>query len=204
MHTEAAIYQRLGDCPHVPKFVAWDPESFCLTMEHLERGSLSLFLLLEDQASAGAEVRQRWTRQAAAAVAALHAVDVVHCDVAPRNFLLDAALNLRISDFAGSSVAGSAPTVAAGSRFQPPGWDWVRPPTPADDIFALGSVMYTIMAGHEPYADMDEDDVEKEFAEGRFPPVSDFICGDAIQGCWDLRFETAQAVVDCLTILYTK
>lgn len=150
-----------------------------------------------------AEVRQRWTLQAAAALRALHAADIIHCDVMPRNFLLNATLDLHIADFAGSSVAGSIPTIAAGPRFLPPGWSWQRPAERTDDIFALGSVIYFIMVGEEPYADLLEEEVEKLFREAVFPDVSHLACGAVIRGCWGGTLETAEQVVDSLTALYS-
>ncbi|OAR05361.1 hypothetical protein LLEC1_07127 [Akanthomyces lecanii] len=201
MRTEAEIYRRIGECPHVPKLIDWDPETCCLTLENLEKGNLAVFL--KSTASIACDMQRQWTLQAASAVSALHAADVIHCDVTPRNFLLNGSLDLHIADFAGSSAAGSTRTIAAGTRFQPPGWDWHRPANVADDIFALGSVMYFIMVGEEPYPEMPEADVERLFEEGKFPQVSHLVCGAAIQGCWDGSLETAQEVVNSLTDLYT-
>ena len=200
MRTEAEIYQRIGECPYVPKLIDWDPETCCLTLENLEKGNLAVFL--NSSASISPDIQRQWTLQAASAVSALHTADVIHCDVTPRNFLLNGSLNLHIADFAGSSAAGSTKTIAAGVRFQPPGWGWHRPAKAADDIFALGSVMYFIMVREEPYSELLEADVEKLFQAGTFPKVSHLICGAVIQGCWDGSFETAQEVVDSLTALY--
>ncbi len=203
---EAEIYQRIQGCPHVPKLIDWDYESCCLTLENFENGNLATHI--KSSAPISSELQQRWTLQAASAVRALHAADVIHCDVTPRNLLLNGSLDLHIADFAGSSVAGSVRTIAAGARFQPPGWSWDRPAQPADDIFALGSVMYFIMVAEEPYSaelypELMEEDVEKLFEEGNFPPVAHTVCGVTIQGCWDGSLATAQQVVDSLTATYT-
>lgn len=105
MRIEAEVYQRIGDCPYIPGLINWDPETCCLTLEYLEKGDLAMYaketVLIPD------EIRQRWTLQAAAALRALHAAEIIHCDVTPRNFILNATLDLHIADFAGSSVAGS-------------------------------------------------------------------------------------------------
>ncbi|KKA16437.1 Serine/threonine protein kinase [Rasamsonia emersonii CBS 393.64] len=63
------------------------------------------------------ELRLRWAKQAAEGLQILHSVDVVHCDVSPRNFLLDSGLNLKISDFAGASLSGSEPSAYSATRF---------------------------------------------------------------------------------------
>ncbi|TQV94687.1 Protein kinase-like domain [Cordyceps javanica] len=201
MRTEAEVYQRIGQCPYLPRLIDWDPDSCCLTLEYLEKGDLATYYL-QDASCAPTELRERWTLQAASALSVLHAADVIHCDVAPRNFLLDKSLGLHIADFAGSSIAGSEPTIAAGARYQPPGWIWHRPPKVADDIFALGSVMYFIMVGEEPYSGLPEEDVERLIQEANYPEVSHLVCGAIIRGCWDGSLETAGQVVDCLATLY--
>ncbi|KFH40493.1 cAMP-dependent protein kinase type-like protein [Hapsidospora chrysogenum ATCC 11550] len=167
MRIEAGIYQLIGDCPYIPRMIDWEPESCSLTLEYLEGGDLAKYM--RETAQIPGEIRQRWTLQAAAALSALHAANIIHCDFAPRNFILGANLDLHIADFAGSSVAGSTPTIAAGPRYLPPGWSWTRPVQQTDDVFALGSVMYFIMVGEEPYADLSEEDVEKKFAKAVFP-----------------------------------
>lgn len=40
----------------------------------------------------------------------------MHCDVEPRNFLLDAELSLRIADFSGSSLEGFASISMPGDK----------------------------------------------------------------------------------------
>lgn len=201
MRTEAEIYRKMGDCPYIPRLIGWDPESCCLTLEYLEKGDLATYM--KETAWIPAETRRRWALQAAASLLALHKADVIHCDIAPRNFLLNATLDLHIADFAGSSVAGSTPTIAAGPRFQPPGWSWHLPAEKSDDIFALGSVIYFIMVGEEPYPKLLEEEVRELFRDAVFPDVSHLICGAAIRGCWDGTLTTAEHVVNSLTALYT-
>jgi serine/threonine protein kinase len=199
MMIEAEIYRRIGACQYIPRLIHWDPESCCLTLEYLDKGDLATYMRENPQIPA--DIRQRWILQAAAAVKALHAVDVIHCDLTPRNFLLNSALDLHIADFAGSSVAGSAPTIVAGPRFQPPGWSWGRPVQKTDDIFALGSVMYFIMTGEEPFDDRPEEDVEKLFRDAVFPDVSQLASGAVILGCWNGTLVTAEDVIDDLHTL---
>ncbi|KGQ03805.1 hypothetical protein BB8028_0005g02690 [Beauveria bassiana] len=175
MRTEAEIYKRIGECPFVPKLIDWDPESCNLTLEYLENGNLYVFL--KSSASTCSEMQRRWILQAGSAVSALHTADVIHCDVTPRNLLLNGSLDLHIADFASSSIGGPKSTIAAVARFQPPGWSWHPPAKAADDVFALGSVMYFIMTGEEPYPGLPEENVEKLLQEKKFPQVSHLVCG---------------------------
>ncbi|KAL2756567.1 hypothetical protein ACRALDRAFT_208498 [Sodiomyces alcalophilus JCM 7366] len=101
-------------------------------------------MLIIERVKETAEIPAEMRRPASA----LLAVDVIHCHVAPRNFILNATLDLHIADFAGSSVARSSPTVGPGPRYEPPNWSWHRPGNKSDDIFALGSVMYFIMRNY--------------------------------------------------------
>lgn len=57
----------------------------------------------------------KWAQQAAKELQLLHASDILHCDVGPHNFLLDASLDSKIADFSGSSLNGSCPSVCHGA-----------------------------------------------------------------------------------------
>jgi len=201
MRVEAAAYHRIGHNQYLPKMIDWDPTTCCLTLEYLAEGDLETYMRANSSAIT-TNIRQQWTIDAAKALAVLHEADVIHCDVVPRNFLLDAALSLHIADFAGSSIAGSTHEVAPGPRYQRPGWSWERKADQADDLFALGSVIYFIMVGVAPYSDVDEDEVERLFGEARFPDVSQLCCGDTIQGCWDGNWSNTGEVFDSLVAAY--
>ncbi|OAA35076.1 Protein kinase-like domain protein [Metarhizium rileyi] len=203
---EAEVYKRLKHSPYIPRFIDWEPGSCCLTLEHLENGSLEAYARKHVEVTADdrvlnhvpMEVRTRWAVQAAKAIADVHAVQVVHCDVTPRNFLLSAELDLRVSDFAGCSISGSSPLIAPGARYQPPGWNWKLKALEEHDLFALGSVLYFIMVGIELYADLEEDEAEDLFRGGEFPPVDHLPCAGVIQGCWNMTYSSAHQVVHAL------
>lgn len=146
--------------------------------------------------------KDEWMSQAAEALAVVHAADVIHCDVTPRNFMLDRCLQLHIADFAGSSVSGSLPTRTTSPRFQPPGWSWTRKPEIVDDIFALGSIMYFIQNGYEPYHDISEDEVEELFNMADFPDVSTLRHGSIIQRCWTGDWDNAQHIASALNSVF--
>ncbi|OAA44155.1 Protein kinase-like domain protein [Metarhizium rileyi] len=117
---EFEVYRRIGSSSRVPALIDWDADSHCLILEYLENGDLVSYLR-QHASRVTAKQRQDWTVQAAEALAVIHQADVIHCDVTPRNFILNGTLELHIADFAGSSVAGSLPTVTTSPRFQPPG-----------------------------------------------------------------------------------
>ncbi|EGX93280.1 Protein kinase-like domain [Cordyceps militaris CM01] len=202
---EAEVYQRLrsgdrDDMRTVPKFLGWDAQSCTLTLEYQPNGDLATYVRDNDAASGlDLETRGKWATQAARALASLHDEQVIHADVAPRNFLLNKSLDLCICDFAGSIFPGSSiETGAPGPRYQAGRWGRGYVPTKADDLFALGSVLYFIMTGNEPYADLTDVEVGRRFQAAEFPETGSVQCGSVIDDCWHGRLTTAQAVVQAL------
>ena len=127
-------------------------------MEYLANGNLKEYLHAH-HAEISTEQRLRWARQAAEGLSLLHEEGILHCDVSPRNFLLDAKLELKIADFGGSSVDGKRPNAFAGGRYVPPNFDWREPPTVRDDLFAVGSTIYHVMTGQKPFPELASEDV---------------------------------------------
>ncbi|KAM3510799.1 hypothetical protein MY11210_005580 [Beauveria gryllotalpidicola] len=180
MEIEAEAYKRIGD-----------------NHQFLTNGDLQSYIERYSQ-TIPTELKHAWTRHAVEAVAVVHSASIIHCDVTPRNFLLNEALELHLSDFAGSSVSGSPPSITTSPRFQRPGWTLESPPIYADDLFALGSVLYYIQTGHEPYYDLTEDEVQDRFNAMAFPDVSTLNYGGIIHKCWTGDWSNAQKIIDAL------
>jgi len=121
----------------------------------------------------------------------LHDADILHCDINPKNFLLDAQLQLKIADFGGSSLAGSKPSACSGPRFILPD-RWRDPPTVQDDLFALGTTIYFIMTSKFPFPGFSEDEIEENYRNGKFPDVSGIVCGEFIKRCWTSQIASAR------------
>ena len=92
---EAAIYQLIGPSPFVPGFVSWDEMSYALTIEGQANKDLKAYVR-DNGSHISATIHRKWALEAARALGAVHAAGVTHRDVAPRNFVLDEQLNLRI------------------------------------------------------------------------------------------------------------
>lgn len=146
------------------------------------------------------ELRLRWAKQAAEGLQVLHSIDVVHCDVSPRNFLLDSNLNLEICDFAGASLSGSEPSAYAATRFRHPECNWDVLPRFEDDIFSFGSLIYFIMTNSYTYEEIFSDEVEKLYACRQFPDVTHLPCGRIIEQCWHQQVNAAQ-VYNALSLI---
>ncbi|KAL3428433.1 hypothetical protein PVAG01_01942 [Phlyctema vagabunda] len=197
---ESDIYERLGPHPRLLQIINWDPEDCVLTMEYLPNGSLKDFLLAQND-KISIKQRLHWPREAAEGLQLLHDADVIHCDVEPRNFLIDANLSLKIGDFGGSSLRGSQPSACAPTRFLPPDFDWRRQPTIEDDLFGLGSTIYFIMTGQYPFAELGSDEVEANFRARRFPSVEGILCGDIFKQCWSSEIASAQVAYNLIQVV---
>src|SRR6266545_1290361 len=126
----------------------------CLIMEYLP--SKSLAMVLGDHGLLDPREVARIGAQCAAALAVAHAAGIVHRDVKPGNILLGDDGSVKITDFGISRatddvtvtktgmIAGTpaylAPEVAIG-----------KDPTPASDIFSLGSTLYAAVEGEPPF-----------------------------------------------------
>lgn len=197
MTTEAQIYKRLGIHPRLVQLRQWDPINCVLTLEYMPNGTLKDYIENKGM-NIGMSLRQRyiWVVQAAESIELLHSNDIVQGDVGPRNFLLDTNLDLKICDFGGSSIDGSKATVAPGVRYRLPSQ---QPATIKEDLFALGSTIYFIATGREPYHELcDEEEVERLYQAGTFPTLHDVPFAEAITLCWTQQAETAQMVLQAI------
>jgi serine/threonine protein kinase len=131
---EASIYRRIGPHERLAQLLGHSRDG--LVLEHIENDDLKTYLQTHDSISLG--LKLKWAYQAAEAVDLLHRNGVIHCDIKPRNFLLDATLDIKVIDFSGSSLDGSKPASGEGTRFYLPR-HWRDQPTVTTDLFALGS-----------------------------------------------------------------
>ncbi len=152
---EARLAARLNH-PHVVAVydLVDDGDDHWLVMEYVEGVTLAA-LISRDGALAPDEAAVL-VRQAADALAAAHAVGIVHRDVKPSNMLVTPGGDVKLSDFgiaraeADASltqtglVTGSpaylAPEVASGATA-----------TEASDVWSLGASLFHALAGHPPY-----------------------------------------------------
>jgi serine/threonine-protein kinase len=128
-----------------------------LVMEYLEGETVAQIaargrLELAEIAAIGA--------QAAAALAALHAAGAIHCDVKPDNLFVlagarwGAGPRIKLIDFGVSRFvdepAADDPAIAGTPVYMAPE-QWRGRPEPASDVYALGCVLYELIAGEPPF-----------------------------------------------------
>ena len=193
MAIEAQIYKRLGAHPRLLQLKHWDPVDYSLTLEYMPNGSLKEYVQKHGQEISPSQ-RQQWVIEVAEAIDLLHSHNVIQSDVGPHNFLLDIDLRLKICDFGGSSLDGSKAVVAPGVRYRMPGSDGT---TVKEDLFALGSTIYFIATGHEPYEELiDEEHVEKLYEDGVFPRLSGIPFAEIIALCWRQEAKSAKIIIE--------
>ncbi|WP_211217923.1 protein kinase domain-containing protein [Microbacterium luticocti] len=159
---ELAITVRLGRAhPHIVTVLdttttaAGEP---CLIMDFHDLGSLHDRLVAQGPLSAS-EVVEAGTA-VADALAFAHAAGVLHRDVKPQNILV-LPTSYVLSDF-GIARGMDADRTASLERFSyrhasPQVLDGLAP-TAADDVWSLGSTLFTLLEGRAPFAADDPDD----------------------------------------------
>ncbi|KAK3683363.1 hypothetical protein B0T22DRAFT_519171 [Podospora appendiculata] len=142
-----------------------------------EHGCLRLYF--REGGTATMEERVRWARDLAGVMQYLHEHNVHQVDVGGRNILLDAARNIRLCDFAGSSIDDVPPTVVAQDGFRHPDDDEALRGTLRAEIYALGSAVDLMRAGV-------------------YPDVADVALGRVIAASWRGEYTSAREVADSI------
>jgi hypothetical protein len=72
------------------------------------------------------------------------------------------------------------------------------------DLFALGSSIYEIVTGEQPYVNLEDEEVEARYKRQEFPIVDGMSCGGIIKKCWMGEFNSAKAVEAALKVEMRK
>ena len=203
---EKHMYDALGPHPRILACHGLDERG--LKLEYAARGTVRDILRNTNHAqSLTSRERIRWCRQAAEAVAYIHRKNVIHCDISTRNFLLNKKLDVKLADFQGIYVDDR------GVHFNGDALEGVKsylpcPSTCSDeksDLFALGTAIYEIMVGHEPFPELDnlddEEEIERRYVNKEFPTLDGVIGGHIIYKCWSQEYGDAKECVEEFSIL---
>ncbi|KMU85167.1 hypothetical protein CIHG_02949 [Coccidioides immitis H538.4] len=169
---EASIYHCVGPHERLVRILGHSRDG--LILEYMKNGDLKTYI--QARSLILMSLKLKWAYQIAQAVSLLHSNGIIHCDIKPRNFLLDVTLNIKIIDFSGSLLNGS------------------KPASVAMDLFALGSTLYEVFQETSPYEDIPSDQVEVLFKRKEFPNVSAIPCGKIIKQCWLSQVASAEHV----------
>jgi predicted Ser/Thr protein kinase len=147
----------------------------------------------------------------AAVMAVAHQHGIIHCDIKPRNILIDKLGEPRLIDF------GMARLRHAWSDRVHPSWGgtlaYMAPEQarlevdrigPRSDIFALGGVLYFLLTGHAPFSGKDQNEIWErarrcEFEAGalraaKVPRRLERICLKAMEADPSRRHSSAEAL----------
>jgi WD40 repeat protein/serine/threonine protein kinase/DNA-binding XRE family transcriptional regulator len=154
---ETELIARL-EHPHiVPLYDSWrDPSGAFLVMRYLDGGSLEAAL---QRGGWSIERVTHLLEQVGAALAFAHQQGVVHRDIKPANILLDRAGNAYLADFGIAKELRATPTddtqpgeIVGSPDYSSPEQLRDEPVTAQSDIFSLGVLLATVLAGASPFA----------------------------------------------------
>lgn len=141
--------------------------------------------------------RLSWAYSISTALHSLHTAGIVHGDLKPENILLDERNEVYLIDFSGSGVDEHQGSAWESVRFFKPRSE-NSDSTVQTDVFALGSTLYEVFTGTQPYHDLADDIVEGLFRQGHFPSLDSVLYGLVIKGCWEGTIHSADDVVAAL------
>ncbi len=157
-HPNVVRVEGLGQFPSGGYFIVMDFIDGGDVQSRLESGPLPL-----------SEATQIVT-QVATAVEYAHGEGVVHCDLKPANILLDKQGRVFVSDFGFAFLAvGTSPETArivggTPGYIAPEVLHGRRPPSPAADVYALGTLLWTLTTGNSPGDLSHQHDLDERFA----------------------------------------
>jgi serine/threonine protein kinase len=195
---EARIYKAIG--PHA-RIIGFQGQSIDgLFIDYAPHGSLARYLV-ENEATT--QQRLRWSCQATEAIAVIHSKRVIHCDIKAQNLLLDIELNVKLCDFQGRLLKSSGELDCDGGSSENPKFFMPRNSPehtdPKTDIFALGSTIFHIVEGHEPFPGLDpfldEEEITARFSAGLFPEPRFSPIRDVVHKCWSAKYVSADEVL---------
>lgn len=189
---EQEVYERFTQCgghPGVLRYYGTFESG--IRLEYAPNGDLRSF---NNRYNVDIDIakRLRWATQIAEALDFAHRSGVIHGDLTCHNIFLDRNLNVKLADFAGSSVDGSPLLVAVTASHEHP--ESIL--SPIGDLFAFGSVLYEIMTGNTPYAALSEDEICTRYSKGEFPDTT-FLkdVGGIIRNCWQSKYGGAGTAI---------
>jgi serine/threonine-protein kinase len=180
-----------------------------MVMELLTGGTVADKLRAGDRISP--RTAMRWLRDAASALDAAHAADVVHRDVKPANMLLDDGGRLAIADFGIARLAledqlTATGTVLGTAAYISPEQAVGEPATAASDRYALAVVAYELLAGQRPFeaenfaaqarAHVEDDPAPPSERNPDLPPEVDAVLARGLEKEPAARYATAGELID--------
>lgn len=173
---EAQLAARLTHPNIVTIFdILHEQNQWILVMELVQGHTLRERLRMDEQISVADACS--WAMQAAQALACAHAGGVIHRDIKPENLMLQDDGRVRIMDF-GVAISNDSPRVTLNGRtlgtpaYFAPELLQGQESSERSDLFALGVLLYELLAGYNPFAGDEVLETLKRIVHTR-PPTLD-------------------------------
>ncbi|KAF9573244.1 hypothetical protein EC968_008882 [Mortierella alpina] len=152
-----------------------------LVTEYCPNGELLEALIRDGKCKPS--LAKKWFRQICLALQYCHAKKIVHRDLKLENILLDSQDNIKLIDFGFTreceskkllesycgSAAYTAPEIIVGKKYS----------GPEADIWSLGVILYTLLAGYLPFDDDNESVVQDKIVDLDYEMPNELFCKDA-------------------------
>jgi eukaryotic-like serine/threonine-protein kinase len=117
---------------------------------------------IRERGALGAEAARSIIGQVAAALAAAHAVGIMHRDVKPSNILITDRGEAKLADFGVARQTGDATLTQTGMVIGTPAYlapevAQGAPPSPASDVWSLGATLFAAVEGEPPFTATNSD-----------------------------------------------
>jgi serine/threonine protein kinase len=212
---EATVYSILGKHPRIAECLSRGRTDF-VDIEYYPSGDLAAFIRVRKE-KLTPDLQRKWFRQIIEAVVSIHEHDIIHSDLALRQFFLDGNLDVRLGDFNSSQNPDHMALGYEKATHCLPR-DYEAPNFVMSDLFALGSTLYELVAYKSPYSELyhveSEDvmhpsdhtviqariqreqqvdlEIEARYRNQKFLDVKCLFGGEIICGCWKGSFLSAK------------
>lgn len=214
--TEKDAYERFSAQEHpssILKYYGVHSEiPLGIILECAEKKNLSKYLWdtqVANEETVDSAFMYCWAHQAAEALEFAHSLGVFNSDIHCINFFLDGDLNLKVGDWAGASIDGSRSQSSYRLRhrlFDAEGNDIPRQGISAiTEVFALGTALFCIAAGHDPWPELhepgDRTEIMSRISRKAFPDTTSLpALGTTIRKCWHLEVTTMTEVKNAVAL----
>jgi len=152
-----------------------DGKLYYIVMEHVEGQSLRS--LLRAGAPLAMDRAIDLAIQICAGVGAAHRAGLVHCDLKPQNILVTSDGRVKVVDFGiaralEAKVAETSQTVWATPQYAAPEQMQGHPLSPAADVYAIGVILYQMLAGRLPFQGRTVQELAVQHASNPPPPLT--------------------------------
>jgi serine/threonine protein kinase len=203
LREEADRYARVGPHENLVTCNGLNPDGFLL-LEYCEQGDL--LHVIEGPVSLTDDQKTNIGKQIIRCLVHLHKQNFIHCDIHVRNVFLTSDMVAKVGDLQGQLYRqdGSIEMETMSqenvkSRHPFAGEDEFSKRT---EIFALGTLLYHLWRGHEPFPELEEhrqeESIQQKYRAGQYPIDVKHAAGiDAlIVKCWTSKYEEMSEVLD--------